>query len=156
MIKVEIPGTGEVQLENVVFDVNGTLAVDGDLLPGVSALLEDLGERVNIHLLTADTHGKQSKLDQQLGIKAVRITPGNEAEQKVDYLRKIGPDHSAAVGQGANDSLMLKEARIGICILSQEGTALETFLQADLIVPDIISALTIISKPSRLTASLRK
>jgi soluble P-type ATPase len=51
---------------------------------------------------------------------------------------------------------MLKEAKIGICVLSPEGTALETMIQSDLVVPDIITALTILSKPKRLKASLRK
>ena len=156
MIKVEIPGTEEVQLEHVVFDVNGTTAVDGDLLPGASALLEDLVERVNIHLLTIDTYGKQFELDQQLGMKAIHEVSGNEPEQKADYFRKLGPDHSVIVGEGANDSLMLKEARIGICSQSQESTALETLLQVYLVVPDIISALTIILNPRCLTANFRK
>jgi soluble P-type ATPase len=51
---------------------------------------------------------------------------------------------------------MLKEARIGICVLSKEGAALETLLQADLVVPDIVSALKILNYPTRLVASLRK
>jgi soluble P-type ATPase len=51
---------------------------------------------------------------------------------------------------------MLKEARIGICILSDEGTALESLLQADLMSPNIISALSLFIHPARLAASLRK
>jgi soluble P-type ATPase len=51
---------------------------------------------------------------------------------------------------------MLKKARIGICILSEEGAALETLLQADLVVPNIVTALTILNHPTRLVASLRK
>ena len=147
---------GELKIEHVVFDVNGTLAIDGILLPEVFSLLEVLSEKVKIHLLTANTHGKQSEIDQQLGITAIRVKEGYEAEQKAAYLGKLGAEHSAAVGQGANDSLMLKEARIGICILSDEGAALETLLQADLVVPDIVSALTILNHPARLVASLRK
>jgi len=156
MINVEIPGEGELQIEHVVFDVNGTLAVDGILLPEVLSLLKVLSEKVKIHLLTADTHGKQSVIDRQLGITAIRVKEGSEAEQKATYLSKLDAEHSAAVGQGANDSLMLKEARIGICVLSEEGAALETLLQADMVVPDIVSALKILNHPTRLVASLRK
>ncbi len=156
MINVEIPGEGKIQIEHVVFDVNGTLAVDGILLPEVFNPLKVLSAKVKIHLLTADTHGKQSEIDRQLGVTAIRVKEGREAEQKAAFLGKLGAKHSAAVGQGANDSLMLKEARIGICILSEEGAALETLLQADLVVPDIVSALTILNHPTRLVASLRK
>ena len=155
MIKVEIPGKGEIELEDVVFDVNGTLAVDGQLLPGVPELLDTLKDSLDIHLLTADTHGKQAEIDQILKIKADRIKPGDEAGQKAAYLNKLGADHTVAVGQGANDSEMLKSAVIGICILSQEGAALETLLGADLVVPDIQSAINLLLNPIRLKASLR-
>jgi P-type E1-E2 ATPase len=156
MINIKIPGQEEVQLKQVIFDVNGTLALDGELFPEVPKLLKELSQMVDIHLLTADTHGKQAEIDHQLGIKAVRVSAGNEAQQKATYLKNLGAAHTAAVGQGANDSLMLEAARIGICILSQEGTALETLLQADLIVPDIVSAISVLIHPTRLAASLRK
>ena len=156
MIEIKIPGQNDIQIEHIVFDVNGTLAVDGKLIPEVPALFETLGNKVKLHLLTADTHGKQAEIDQQLRLMANRVKSGGEAEQKAAYVNKLGSNHTVAVGQGANDSLMLKEARIGICVLSEEGTALETLLQADLVVPDIVSALRIINQPTRLIASLRK
>ncbi len=36
MIEIEIPGWGSLRLVHAVFDVNGTLARDGELLPGVA------------------------------------------------------------------------------------------------------------------------
>lgn len=48
---------GELELEYVVFDVNGTLAVDGQLLPVVQELLDTREDQLEFHLLTADTHG---------------------------------------------------------------------------------------------------
>ena len=155
MISVNVPGVGDINLEHVVFDVNGTLAVDGKLIPGIPDLLQDLRKLLNIHLLTADTHGKQSEIDQQLKLKAVRIEAGNEKKQKAEYIHQLGAGQTAAVGQGANDSLMLEAARVGICVISAEGTALETLLKADLVVPDILSALEILNNPTRLKASLR-
>ena len=155
MISLDIPGKGKIEIKHLVLDVNGTLAVDGTLLPGVADLLGDLGGQVAIHLLTADTHGKQEQIDHELGLKADRIQAGGEARQKAQYIAGLGAEHTAAVGQGANDSLMLKEAAVGICVLSPEGTALETLLGADLVLPDIESALTCLLKPTRLIASLR-
>jgi len=155
MIKVAIPGKGDIELKHVVFDVNGTLAVDGQLLPGVPELLDNLKDHLEIHLLTADTHGKQAEIDKILNLKADRIQAGNEARQKADYIENLGPNYTVAVGQGANDSLMLKSAVLGICTLSAEGSALKTLLESDLIVPDIQSALNILMNPTRLIASLR-
>jgi len=156
MIRLNVPGVGEINLEHVVFDVNGTLAVDGKLLPDIPELLQELRQRLNIHLLTADTHGKQTEIDRQLNLEAVRIQAGSEKEQKLDYIHQLGANQTAAVGQGANDALMLEAARIGICVISAEGTALQSLLKADLVVPDIRSALEILQNPTRLKASLRK
>ena len=156
MIKLEIPGEGELILDHLVLDVNGTLAVDGQLLPGVADLLSTLRDHLTIHLLTADTHGKQAEIDQVLGLKAIRVKSGKEAAQKAAFVKEIGPEHAAAIGQGANDSFMLAEARIGICILSKEGTAVDTLLSADLAVPDTETALNLFLFPKRLIASLRK
>ena len=155
MIELHIPGRGWLQLEHLVSDVNGTLAVDGQLIEGVSRSLGELSDRLEIHLLTADTHGRQELIDRQLGLQAVRILPGNEASQKAEYVEKLGAQHVAAIGQGANDAAMLRTAALGICVLSVEGTAVETLLAADLAAPDILSALELLENPLRIVASLR-
>ena len=156
MIELHIPGLGVLQLEHLVSDVNGTLAVDGTLPEGLPRMLAQLRDRLEIHLLTADTHGRQALIDQQLNLRAVRIDPGGEREQKSTYVEKLGASQVVAIGQGANDAGMLKSAALGICVLSAEGAAVETLLSADLVVPDIFTALQLLEKPVRIVASLRK
>jgi P-type E1-E2 ATPase len=156
MIELSIPGRGTIQLEYLVSDVNGTLAVDGQLADNLARILAALHDRLEIHLLTADTHGRQEMIDRQLNLHAIRIQPGNESQQKADYVQRLGAEHVIAIGQGANDTDMLKSAAIGVCLLSAEGTAVETLLSADLVVPDIYTALALLEKPLRLVASLRK
>jgi P-type E1-E2 ATPase len=156
MIELTIPGRGELRIEHIVTDVNGTLAVDGILPEGLAKRIGALRDRLTIHLLTADTHGRQAVIDQQLNLTAVRIKGGNEAGQKADYVKRLGAASVIAIGQGANDAAMLKEAALGICVMSREGVAVETLLAADLLVPDIFAALDLFDKPLRLIASLRK
>jgi P-type E1-E2 ATPase len=156
MIELIIPGRGVLQLEYLVSDVNGTLAIDGQLLEGIARILHGLRDRLEVHLLTADTHGRQNVIDLQLNLQAVRILPGNEAQQKAEYVRRLGAERVVAIGQGANDADMLKCAGLGICTLSSEGAAVETLLSADVVVPDIFVALEILEKPIRLVATLRK
>ena len=156
MIELNIPGRGTIELEHMVCDVNGTLAVDGILPEGVTRGIGVLRDRLKIHLLTADTHQKQSVIDFELNLKAVRIEPGNEAAQKSAYVNHLGPDKVVAIGQGANDTEMLRLAAIGICVLSPEGTAVEALQAADLLVPDIRTAFELLEKPLRIVASLRK
>jgi P-type E1-E2 ATPase len=156
MIELNIPGRGELRLQHLVTDVNGTLALDGTLIEGVARRLGDLRDRLTLHLVTADTHGQQSSIDHLLNLSAVRIRRGNEAAQKTEYVQSLGADSVVAIGQGANDAGMLKAAALGVCILSAEGTASETLLASDLVAPDILSALDLLDKPLRIIASLRK
>jgi soluble P-type ATPase len=156
MIELNIPGKGLIQLQHLVCDVNGTLAEDGQLLDGVKQRLYSLRACLTLHLLTADTHGKQDMIDQQLGIKAVRISPGNEAEQKENYIKELGAGRCVAIGQGANDVGMLRVSALGICVLSPEGTAVEALSAADLVASNIFTALELLEKPLRIVATLRK
>ena len=156
MIELDIPGRPKLQLDHLVCDVNGTLALDGILREGVASLINQLCEKLDIHLITADTHGRQAQIDQQLNLQAVRLQPGNEARQKAEFVRQLGAERVAAIGQGANDAEMLRQAALGICVLSNEGSATQTLLAADLVLPDILSALQLFEKPVRLIASLRE
>lgn len=156
MLELNIPGWGELQFQHIVLDVNGTLALDGTLIEGVARRIGSLRNILDVHLLTANTHGRQAAIDQMLGLQATILQPGDEARQKKGYIQNLGAARTIAIGQGANDALMLREARLGICILSVEGLATETLLAADLLMPDIHSALDLFEKPIRLIASLRK
>jgi len=156
VIELNIPGRGLISLEFLVSDVNGTLAVDGQLMDGLARSLNALRDRLEIHLLTADTHGRQAIIDSQLNLQAVRIQPGDESQQKTDFVHHLGAEKVVAIGQGANDAGMLKAAAIGICVLSPEGTSIEALLAADLLARDIYSALELLEKPLRMVATLRK
>ena len=156
MIELNIPGCGNLQLEHLVTDVNGTLAVDGILLDGLAKRIASVRDRLTVHMLTADTHGRQAVIDQQLNLVATRLTEGNEQQQKRAFVEKLGAEHVVAIGQGANDASMLKAAALGICVMSAEGAAVETMLAADLVVPNIFNAFDLLDKPIRIIASLRK
>jgi P-type E1-E2 ATPase len=156
VIELNIPGRGLIQLEHLVSDVNGTLALDGQLLDGSQKALLALGDRLQLHLLTADTHGRQAQIDEQLGLQAVRIPPGSEAKAKAAYVHELGSENVVALGQGANDAGMLHEAAIGIAVASVEGLAIESLTSADVVVPDIIAALELLEYPTRLVATLRR
>lgn len=156
MIDLEIAGRGRMQFEHLVCDVNGTLAIDGQLIPGVADQIRMVSSLLTVHLVTADTHGRQAAIDQELGTKAVILIPGDEAAQKADFVEKMGSPKIIAIGQGANDRLMLKKAGLGICVLSDEGTYIETALAADILVPDIIKAFELIMHPNRMIATLRQ
>ena len=156
MISIDIPGRGQFELEHLVLDVNGTLAFDGKLIDGVPQVLADLQGLLEVHLVTADTHGHQAEIDRALNLTATRLQKGNEPQQKAEYVLQLGAERVAAIGQGANDAGMLAAAAIGISLVSPEGLAVETLQAADLLMPDILSALDLFKNPMRMVASLRK
>ena len=157
MIELQIPGRGIIELEYAVFDVNGTLAVDGQLIEGVEPLIAQLRDRLEVRLLTADTHGKQAEIDRQLEFTADRLQPGgHEREQKADYVRALGAHKVVAIGNGGNDVDMLKAAALGIAVIGHEGAAFETLAAADVVTYDVIDAIGLLLNPKRLVATLRR
>jgi soluble P-type ATPase len=61
MLHVSIPGFGDYHLEELVLDYNGTLAIDGRLIPGVREKINVLAKSLRIHVLTADTFGSAAE-----------------------------------------------------------------------------------------------
>lgn len=56
-MNIQIPGYKTLDLSFLVLDYNGTIAVDGQIPPEVREALVRLSKDLQIHVLTADTHG---------------------------------------------------------------------------------------------------
>lgn len=156
MLEIQFPTGKTIHLTTVVCDLNGTLCLDGKLLEGVAAAIGGLKSKVAFYLLSADTNGTAQAIADQLGVRLQVLHSGDEARQKSSFIKTLGNKTCTAIGQGANDRLMLREAALGICVLSREGTAVKTMIEADLVVPDILSAFELLQKPTRIVASLRE
>ncbi|HNS52300.1 MAG TPA: HAD family hydrolase [Anaerolineae bacterium] len=156
MIHLDIPGRGPLALDHLLLDLNGTLALDGQLLPGVSSRLAALSSAVTIHLLTADTAGNAAPIADRLGIPLSRIKSGDEARQKQAFIEWLGADRVVAIGNGANDAEMLSAAALGIAVLGPEGLATAALRGADLVVSRVEDALDLLLYPRRLVATLRR
>lgn len=155
MIEINIPGSGRLHLEHLVLDYNGTLALDGALLPVVRDALIGLARLLQLHVLTADTFGGASKNFEGVPVSVTIIPPENQAEAKLLYVQKLGENSVAAIGNGRNDRLMLRAAALGIALIQKEGAASETIADADVICFSIIDALELFKNPKRLIATLR-
>jgi P-type E1-E2 ATPase len=156
VIEVAIPGRETLRLRHLTLDVNGTLAADGVLIPGVADRLAALGRVLEVHLLTADTHGTQDGIDRDLNLMALRLNaarPG--ADQKYDHVRVLSADSVVAIGNGVNDVSMLRAAALGIAVIGAEGLATAALREADIVVTRIEDALDLLLEPRRLAATLR-
>lgn len=157
MLSVDIPGRGTLELTHLVLDVNGTIAEDGHVRPGVKERLVRLGRQLKIVMVTADTHGRQTSIDRELDLEATRLEHGKpEAPQKAALVNQIGAAATVAIGNGANDAEMLRAAAVGVCVLESEGTSLQALQSADAVSRSINEALDLLLNPRRLVATLRQ
>ena len=155
MLELDIPGFGNFQIRHLVCDYNGTLAVDGRLLPGVKKALNLAALQVTIHVVTADTFGLAREALEGVDCALLILPPGDQSAAKQHFVQQIGAEQTIALGNGRNDHLMLATAAIGIAILLDEGAACQTVQNADILVPGILSALAYFTEPRRLIATLR-
>ncbi len=151
-VVIAVPGKPALELCELVLDFTGTLSRDGGLLPGVAERITALAARLRITVMTADTRGtaRRELAGLPLAVELVR-----DGAAKAEFVRRFGPEHTAAIGNGRNDVEMVAMAAIGIAVLGAEGTAGELIRVADVVAPDINSALDLLADPLRLAATLR-
>ena len=151
MIQVEIPGRGVLELSHAVFDFNGTLALDGALLPGVADDMARLSAVLSCVLVSADTHGTLARVGQGLGCPLHVVTRGEDKAILVEQL----PGSVVAIGNGQNDWAMFQAAALSIAVLGPEGASGRTLAAADVVVRDVHDAFGLLLDPTRLVATLR-
>jgi soluble P-type ATPase len=159
MMEIDVPGYKTFRLRHLVLDVNGTLALDGALLPGVAERLAALKGELEVHLITADTHGRQKEMDRLLNLVAVILPPssaaGSQREAKAAFVQGLGAEGVVAIGNGNNDAGMVEAAGLGIAVLGPEGLATQALMAADVVCASINDALDLLLCPDRLRATLR-
>ncbi len=155
MINVQIPGGGNLQLLHLVLDFNGTLALDGELMAGIAGKMLELARHLELHVITADTHGTVAQKLAGLPCRLHIIGPGAQDRQKQAYIHSLGAENVVAIGNGRNDGPMLQAASLGIALIQKEGACVTAVLQADIICTDIGDVFTLLLKLDRLKATLR-
>jgi soluble P-type ATPase len=155
LIEISIPGFKRLRLEHLVLDYNGTLAVDGRLIPGVKDSLQILADNLHIHIITADTFGQVQASVSDLMCTLHILSADAQAEAKRDYIRRLDANRTACIGNGRNDRLMLGEAALGIAVILSEGACCGSIAAADVVCTGIVEALDLLHHPLRLTATLR-
>jgi soluble P-type ATPase len=143
-------------LEVAVFDFNGTIALDGNLIAPIKSQLEKLALTMEIHVLTSDTFGTVRKQCETLPVQVHVLQSSSHIKEKADYLDRFGNRQVVAIGNGANDQLMLEKATLGIAVIGSEGCSSKTILAADLVVNNIVDGINLLLNPKRLIAGLRR
>ncbi|SET36610.1 ATPase, P-type (transporting), HAD superfamily, subfamily IC [Natronincola peptidivorans] len=155
MLEIDIPGRGKLTIENIVFDYNGTLAVDGVLTQETKDFLIKIQDYVEVHILTADTYGTVLKECHNLGVILQTFPYENAGIQKKRIIEELGKEKTIAIGNGYNDIMMLEESILSIAVMGKEGCSGKLLMTADIVVNSIEDVFTMLLKPSRIKATLR-
>ncbi|MGM0421383.1 MAG: HAD family hydrolase [Bacillota bacterium] len=155
-MKLTIPNYDDFEIKNIVFDFNGTLAAGGVIPEKVLAELDSLAKKLNVYVLTSDTFGTVGSTFAETSIKIAIMDGRDDTAAKQDFIEKLNSEQTIAVGNGNNDSLMLKTAALGIALIGPEGAAIPTLMNSDIAVTSIEDVFNLINDPIRLTATLRR
>ncbi|WP_274363768.1 HAD family hydrolase [Paenibacillus thermotolerans] len=155
-MQIHIPGQGSLQINHLVLDFNGTIALDGKLVYGVRERLFDLEKLYNIHVLTADSNGSAAEECKGLPVTLHMIAKDNQREEKRNFIGDISSEGVAVMGNGINDELMFRHADLSIAIVGKEGCATATLMASHIVVHDVRDGLDLLLKHNRLIPTLRK
>lgn len=153
MLTVDIPGRDPLQLEHLVLDYNGTIALDGCIIEGVAPRLEELSRHLKLWVITADTHGTAAGQCRSLPVEVLTYPTVQVGEIKAQKVREL--PNAACIGNGFNDILMSEAAALSICVLGPEGCCGALLSRADVVVASIQDGLDLLLKTPRLRATLR-
>lgn len=155
-INIDVPFMEELNIQHIVFDMNGTLAVDGEIPASIKEKLSLLAQKANLYLITADTFGTAAEQVKEIPIKLLKLDNViMGGQQKVSFVKELGAEHCVTIGNGTNDHSMLKAAKVGIVVIGKEGASVQAFSNANIMVNSGEDAIDLLLHPKRMIATLR-
>lgn len=154
-MKVEIPGYKELNLEYLVLDYNGTIAVDGMIPQSVKERLEILAKEFQIYVVTADTHGNARKSCEGLPVEIYTFPSSDAAGSKKKIVEELGSENCVCLGNGRNDVQMLRVAGLSVAVMDVEGMYGKLAMESDICVRSMEEGLDLLRNEKRLIATLR-
>ena len=156
MIFIERPSQGNLEIEFILIDFEGTLALDRRVHPKAKDKINLLSKRAKIYILTKEEKEHAEEVLKKVKAEIIYLTEGESSQKKLDLLRQLGANRTVAIGNGADDVPMIEEAGLGICVLGKEGTFSEAIKKADVVFMNILDTLDFLLKPLRQKATLGK
>jgi soluble P-type ATPase len=158
-ISIDIPGFGLCKIDAILTDYTGTLSRRGRMVPGVRERLIKLAELTEIHVITSDTFGFAQEELEGIPLTHQRLQGEDHDIQKREYGRRLDLLHSAVLGNGNNDRLLLKAVKetggLAIAVDNGEGCATDALLNSNLFIVGAVNALDLLVEPKSCKATLR-
>ncbi|MBM4307009.1 MAG: ATPase P [Deltaproteobacteria bacterium] len=154
MITLQRPGQTPLEIEYLLIDYEGTLAIDGRVHPKAKDKINLLTKRISVYILAKSEQVKVEERLRNVKAEVFFLTEGEASGEKLNLLRRLGPEKTVAIGNGMDDAPILEEAGFSICVIGRVGASGETIKRADMVVTDILDALDFLLKPLRQKAAL--
>jgi soluble P-type ATPase len=154
MIHLQRSGQEPSEIDFILIDFEGTLASNGRVHPKAKDKLNLLAKRAKIYILTKEKKEHVEEVLRKVKAEIVYLTTGDSSKMKLDLLRQLGATRTVAIGNGADDGTMIKEAVLGLCVIGKEGASSEAVKNADVVFTDILDTLDFLLKPLRQRATL--
>lgn len=156
MININVPGRCLYSIENVVFDYNGTIAVNGMISSSIKEKIAILCELANVYVLTADTYGSAAQECEGLNVKLMTFPRDDAGDYKAKIVSNLGGNNTICFGNGYNDIKMFELSKISVAVLGDEGMCSGLVSVSNILVKSIEDGINLLLKPNRLIATLRR
>lgn len=142
-------------MQHLLLDFNGTLAVDGKLINVVKEYLNQVSEKLQVHIITGNSFGTAEAELEGIAYTVKLLPKENQRLEKGKYIAALGYDSVISIVNGSNDKEMLQYSAVGIILIQEEGVSAETLLVSNMVCTNIYDALDLIINPKRMSATLR-
>ena len=154
-MQIDIPDYKVLNLQYLILDYNGTIALDGKMPERVKEQLKKLSQDLKIYILTADTHGNAKKECEGLPVELYVFPTGSAMHAKDGIVESLGRENCACMGNGRNDQLMCRMAALSIAVMDAEGMCGKLIREVDVCVRSMEEGLDLLIHQKRLIATLR-
>ena len=148
-----IPKGNSIEINNIVLDLNGTLAVKGVVSEKTKLLIKELKKlEYRIVLISGDIRGNAKTIAEELEIE---LFLGSTSEEKANQMRFLNKENTAAIGNARIDIGTFKNSILSVATLQAEGIHTAILKHVDIIVPSIEDALNLFIEKKSLEGTLR-
>lgn len=152
---IDIPGYKKLDLDYLILDYNGTIAIDGLVPEDMRERFKKLAEKFKIYVVTADTHGNAKAECSALPVEIRTFPSADAAYAKKEIVEKLGAERCVCVGNGRNDVLMCRIAGLSVAVMDVEGMYGGLAAEADICVRSMQEGMDLLMSEKRLIATLR-
>lgn len=153
-MKYNPTNVGEIELDRILIDLNGTLSVYGKIAESTKTLVAQLkAGGFEIYLISGNGRGDIDKVAEEIG---ATFYEAKSSEEKEKIALQLNNEKCVALGNGRIDIGLFKHAKIRIATLQGEGIHTGIIEYVDIIVPTINDAFRLLLDVKAFEGTMRR